>query len=70
MVDPALDSRKEVKAFASTVNNSFNVALKDAAAGGSYFVHVHGYAKEPNTGIVIAIDKTFAYPPVNKEVTE
>lgn len=59
---------KDVRAFATSVNNGFSVALKDAQAGGTYHVRVYGYAKEPNTGIVIAIDKTFDYPaPVDAE---
>lgn len=55
---------KDVRTFATSVNNGFSVALKDADAGGSYHIRVHGYAKEPNTGIIIAIDKTFDYPEV------
>lgn len=70
LTDPKLDTRKEVQQLYTTANQSFDVKLKDTEAGGTYFVHIHGYAKEPNTGIVVAIDKTFQYPPVNKEVTE
>ena len=59
---------KDVRAFATSVNNGFSVALKDAQAGGTYHVRVHGYAKEPNTGIILAIDKTFDYPaPIDAE---
>lgn len=68
--DPATDDRKEVQELNNAVNESFGVRFKDAEAGGSYCVHITGYAKEPTTGIVIAIDKTFQYPPVNEEVTE
>lgn len=57
---------KDVRTFATAVNDGFSVSLKDAKAGGSYHVHIYGYAKEPNTGIVIVIDKSFDYP----EVTE
>ena len=59
---------KDVRTFATSVNNGFSVSLKDAAAGGEYHVRVVGYAKEPNTGIVIAIDKSFDYPaPIDAE---
>lgn len=59
---------KDVRTFATSVNNGFSVSLKDAQAGGEYHVRVVGYAKEPNTGIVIAIDKSFDYPaPVDAE---
>ena len=57
---------KDVRTFATAVNDGFSVSLKDAKAGGSYHVHIYGYAKEPNTGITIVIDKSFDYP----EVTE
>lgn len=59
---------KDVRTFATSVNNGFSVSLKDTQAGGEYHVRVVGYAKEPNTGIVIAIDKSFDYPaPVDAE---
>lgn len=29
------------------------------AADGTYFIHVFGYAKEPITGMIVAIDRTF-----------
>ena len=59
---------EDVRAFATSVDNGFSVALKDAQAGGSFHVRVHGYAKEPNTGLVVLIDKTFDYPaPVDAE---
>ena len=59
---------KDVREFATSVDNGFSVTLKDAEAGGTYHVRVYGYAKEPNTGIIIAIDKTFDYPaPVDAE---
>jgi predicted small secreted protein len=70
LTNPELDTRKEVQQLYTTATQSFDVKLKNAEAGGTYFVHVHGYAKEPNTGIVVAIDKTFQYPPVNEEVTD
>ena len=65
----AVESEDEdVRAFATSVNNGFSVALKDAEAGGTYHVRIYGYAKEPTTGLVIAIDKTFDYPaPVDAE---
>lgn len=56
----------EVRDFANTINDGFSVSFKDTKAGGSYHVHITGYAKEPNTGITVLIDKTFDYP----EVTE
>lgn len=63
----ALESdNAEVRDFANTVNDGFSVSFKDTKAGGSYHVHITGYAKEPNTGITVLIDKTFDYP----EVTE
>lgn len=69
--DPDVDESENVQTFAASVNNGFNVVLRDAAAGGEYHIRIHGYAKEPNTGIVIAIDKSFDYPaPVDETVTE
>lgn len=63
----ALESdNAEVRDFANTINDGFSVSFKDTKAGGSYHVHITGYAKEPNTGITVLIDKTFDYP----EVTE
>lgn len=68
LVDPEVDNREEVQKFAATANQGFNVALRDAQAGGEYHVRIHGYAKEPNTGFVIAIDKSFDYPaPIDEE---
>lgn len=68
LLGAALESENEdVRTFATSVDNDFNVRFKDAQAGGSYHVRVTGYAKEPNTGIVILIDKEFDYPPVNAE---
>lgn len=59
---------KDVRTFATSVNNGFSVALKDTEAGGEYHVRIVGYAKEPNTGIIIAIDKSFDYPaPIDAE---
>ena len=63
----ALESEeKDVREFATSVDEGFSVSLKDTQAGGSYHVHITGYAKEPTTGITVLIDKTFDYP----EVTE
>lgn len=70
LVDPNVNANKEVQKFNTTVNNSFNVVLNDTDLGGSYYIRIHGYAKEPNTGIVIAIDKTFQYPPVAEKIKE
>ena len=67
----AMESEDEnVQEFAASVNNGFDVALKDAAAGGEYHVHIYGYAKEPITGFVIAIDKSFDYPAPVDEAAE
>ena len=70
LLGAALDSDKEeTRTFATSVNNGFSVALKDASAEGSFHVHIHGYAKEPKTGLVIYIDRTYDYPePVNEVV--
>ena len=57
----------EVRDFANTVNDGFSVSFKDTKAGGSYHVHITGYAKEPTTGITVLIDKTFDYPEVVAE---
>lgn len=68
LVDPATDERESVQNFAAKVNDGFGVTFKDAEAGGSYHVHIYGYAKEPNTGFIIAIDKVYDYPaPVDNE---
>ena len=59
----ALESdNAEVRDFANAINDGFSVSFKDTKAGGSYHVHITGYAKEPNTGITVLIDKTFDYP--------
>ena len=69
LLGDAIESQdKDIRTFATSVNEGFSVALKDTKAGGEYHVHITGYAKEPNTGIVIAIDKSFDYPaPVDAE---
>lgn len=67
LLGAALESdNEEVRNFANAIDDTFSVRFKDAQAGGSYHVRVTGYAKEPTTGIVILIDKSFDYP----EVTE
>ena len=67
----ALESEnKDVKNFATAVNGGFSVALKNPELGGSYCVRVYGYAKEPNTGFVILIDKVFQYPVPEEAVAE
>ncbi len=53
--------------FAAAVNNGFSVAFKDAETKGTYHIRVKGYAKEPNTGVVLYIDKQFDYPLVDAE---
>lgn len=60
--DALMSNDKKVANFASTVNNEFDVVLKDTSLGGAYDVKIHGYAKEPTTGIIITIDKEFKYP--------
>jgi hypothetical protein len=63
LLSEALQSNDaKVAAFASEVDNEFNVSLKSTELEGTYDVWIHGYAKEPTTGIVIAIDKEFKYP--------
>ena len=70
-VDPKVDNSETVQTFAAKVNDGFDVALKDASATGEYHIRIHGYAKEPNTGIIIAIDKSFDYPaPVDETVVD
>lgn len=67
----ALDSEdKDVKTFATAVDGGFSVALKNPEVGGSYYVRVYGYAKEPNTGFVVLIDKVFQYPVPEEAVAE
>lgn len=67
----ALESENnEVKTFATAVNGGFSVVLKNPEVGGSYYVRVYGYAKEPNTGFVVLIDKVFQYPVPEEEVAE
>ena len=67
----ALESENnEVKTFATAVNGGFSVALKNPEVGGSYYVRVYGYAKEPNTGFVVLIDKVFQYPVPEEAVAE
>ena len=63
LLGAALESdSKDVRELATTVNEGFSVRFKDTQAGGTYHVHVTGYAKEPTTGVVVLIDKTFDYP--------
>ena len=65
LLGEALESSNEdVRNFATSVNDGFSVTFKDTKAGGTYHVHITGYAKEPTTGIVVMIDKTFDYPEV------
>lgn len=67
----ALNSEdKDVKTFATAVDGGFSVALKNPEVGGSYYVRVYGYAKEPNTGFVVLIDKVFQYPVPEEAVAE
>lgn len=68
-VEEAAESdQKEVRSLAETIESGFAVTFKDAAAGGEYHVKIHGYAKEPTTGITILIDKSFDYPaPVDQK---
>lgn len=68
--DAMKSTDKKTSKFANNLNNGFNVAMKEAGAEGSYHVRISGYAKEPKSGIVIAIDKTFDYPAPVDEVTE
>ena len=69
LLGAAMESEdKDVREFATSVNDGFSVTLKDTEAGGEYHVRVVGYAKEPNTGLMIAIDKSFDYPaPIDAE---
>ena len=63
LLSNALESNdKEVRNFANTVNNEFDVRLKNPEVAGSYDVKIYGYAKETATGIVIAVNKEFKYP--------
>ena len=59
-----------MKTFATAVDGGFSVALKSPEVGGSYYVRVYGYAKEPNTGFVVLIDKVFQYPVPEEAVAE
>lgn len=53
----AMNDAKVQKAAQRVEKELSNVYVKKA--DGNYFIHIKGYAKEPITGLVFAIDRTF-----------